>query len=88
MVSTVDVSMIDATFYSAAEVGGRSQAQIPHPLVTDTVRRLGPSVQAGQTVVLTHLNNSNPILDEGSPERTRVLDAGFRVARAGQVYPL
>jgi pyrroloquinoline quinone biosynthesis protein B len=88
VVSTVDVSMLDATFYSAAEVGGRSQEQIPHPLITDTVRRLGPAVEAGRTVVLTHLNNSNPVLDEGSAERTRVLQAGFRVARAGQSYPL
>ena len=88
VVSNVDVSMLDATFYSAAEVGGRSQEQIPHPLVTDTMRRLEPAVRTGHTVVLTHLNNSNPVLDEDSPERARVLEAGFKVARAGQTYRL
>jgi len=28
------------------------------------------------------------VLDEGSPERAAVLEAGFIVARAGQRYPL
>jgi len=88
IVESVDVAMLDSTFYSAAEVGGRSQEQIPHPLVTDTMRRLGAAARSGRSVVLTHLNNSNPVLDEGSPERAAVLEAGFIVARAGQRYPL
>jgi pyrroloquinoline quinone biosynthesis protein B len=88
VVETVDVAMLDATFYSAAEVGGREQNQIPHPLVTDTIRRLEPAARAGRTIVLTHLNNSNPVLDEGSREQNRVLDAGFLIARAGQRYGL
>ena len=88
VVASVDVAMLDATFYSAAEVPGRDQDQIRHPLVTDTVRRLGEAARGGRTVVLTHLNNSNPVLDDGSPERTSVLEAGFQVARAGQRYPL
>jgi pyrroloquinoline quinone biosynthesis protein B len=88
VVETVDVALLDATFYSALEVGGREQDQIPHPLITDTIRRLQPAVRSGRTVVLTHLNNSNPVLDEGSPERGTVLDSGFLVARAGQRYEL
>jgi pyrroloquinoline quinone biosynthesis protein B len=88
VVASVDIAMLDATFYSAAEVPGRDQDQIQHPLITDTVRRLGEAARGGCTVVLTHLNNSNPVLDDGSPERTRVLEAGFQVARAGQRYPL
>lgn len=88
VVETVDVALLDATFYSAAEVAGRAQEEIPHPLITDTMRRLEPAVRAGRTVVLTHLNNSNPVLDEGSFERDEVLRRGFRVARAGQEYAL
>ncbi len=88
VVEGVDVALLDATFYSADEVGGRSQEQSPHPLVTDTVRRLGPTVRSGRRVVLTHLNNSNPLLDEESAERRTVLEAGFEIARSGQNYPL
>jgi len=88
VVASVDIAMLDATFYSAAEVPGRDQDQIQHPPVIDTLRRLGPAARGGHTIVLTHLNNSNPVLDEGSSERMQVLGAGFRVARAGQKYPL
>ena len=33
--------------------------------------------------ILTHINNTNPILIEGSPERRRVEAAGFEVAEDG-----
>jgi pyrroloquinoline quinone biosynthesis protein B len=87
VVSSVDIAMLDASFYSADELPGRSQADIPHPLVTDTMRRLG-HLTSRRRIVLTHLNNSNPVLDEGGPERQAVLDAGFEVARAGLSYDL
>jgi pyrroloquinoline quinone biosynthesis protein B len=32
---------------------------------------------------LTHINNTNPILIEGSLERRKVEDAGFEVAEDG-----
>jgi pyrroloquinoline quinone biosynthesis protein B len=33
--------------------------------------------------ILTHINNTNPILIEGSPERRKVEAAGFEVAEDG-----
>ncbi len=88
VVAGVDIAMLDATFYSAGELQGRSQADIPHPLVTDTMKRLGELVGTGRSIVLTHMNSSNPVLDPESPERRRVLDAGFGIARAGQKHTL
>ncbi|MCK5484224.1 MAG: pyrroloquinoline quinone biosynthesis protein PqqB, partial [Gemmatimonadetes bacterium] len=88
VVAGVDIALIDATFYSAAEIPGRDRSEIPHPLVTDTIERLGDLVGGDRSVVLTHLNNSNPVLDPGSQERARVLKAGFGIARAGQTYGL
>ncbi len=88
VVAGVDIAIIDATFYSAAEIPGRDRSEIPHPLVTDTIERLGDLVGVDRSVVLTHLNNSNPVLDPGSQERGRVLKAGFEIARAGQTYGL
>ncbi|MGH7752699.1 MAG: MBL fold metallo-hydrolase, partial [Gemmatimonadales bacterium] len=41
VVAAVDVALLDGTFYGAAEVPGRSQAEIPHPLIPDTMARLG-----------------------------------------------
>lgn len=87
VVAGVDIALLDATFYSAAELPGRTQAEVPHPLVTDTIRRL-ESLASDRRIVLTHLNNSNPVLDAASPERQSVLAAGFGVARAGQSFDL
>jgi pyrroloquinoline quinone biosynthesis protein B len=37
----------------------------------------------GPRVVLVHINNTNPVLLEGSPERDAVLRAGAEVAHDG-----
>jgi pyrroloquinoline quinone biosynthesis protein B len=38
--------------------------------------------------VLIHINNTNPILDEDSPEHRAVLDAGFEIAYDGMELEL
>ena len=38
--------------------------------------------------VLIHINNTNPILDERSPEHRAVLDAGFEIAYDGMEFEL
>jgi pyrroloquinoline quinone biosynthesis protein B len=78
--SGVDVVLADASFYSTAEVGGRSIAV--HPMVPDT---LAFFADLPCRLVLTHLNHTNPALDEGSEERGRVEAA---VAYTGQVFSL
>lgn len=86
VVAAVDVAMLDASFYSLAELPGRNPSEVPHPLASDTMQRLG-HLTRDHRIVLTHLNNSNPLLDDG-PERAAALDAGFEVARAGQRFAL
>jgi pyrroloquinoline quinone biosynthesis protein B len=38
--------------------------------------------------VLIHMNNTNPILDEDSPEHRQVLEAGFEIAYDGMEFEL
>ena len=80
---TVDIALVDASFYSAAELGGR--APVAHPLVPDTLQRFGDL--AGR-LVLTHINHTNPILDENGPEREAVQQAGARIALRGLAFYL
>lgn len=79
----VDVALVDATFWSPDELGGRPP--VAHPLVPQTLR-LWTGVPG--RLVLTHLNHTNPLLDENSPERAEVLAAGAEVAYTGQRFPL
>lgn len=88
VVAGVDIALLDSTFYSAAELSGRDQSEVPHPLIIDTMERLGSLARSDRSIVLTHLNSSNPVLDPDGPEREAVLAAGFEVARAGQIHAL
>jgi pyrroloquinoline quinone biosynthesis protein B len=79
------LALLDASFWSAGEVPGRDLADIPHPLVPDTIDRFGA---VAERVVLTHLNHTNPLCDPDSSEAALVRDRGFRIAREGDRYEL
>ena len=83
ILSSVDVALVDASFYSRDELGGR--APVAHPLVTDTISRFA---HLADKIVLTHLNHTNVVLDEGSAAETAVHQAGFRIAQTGDQFIL
>jgi pyrroloquinoline quinone biosynthesis protein B len=83
-VARVDTALLDGTFLSADELPGRSIAEVPHPLVSETAARLGP---LSSRVVFVHLNHTNALLwdDRARADLTR---RGFRVASDGLVLAL
>jgi pyrroloquinoline quinone biosynthesis protein B len=84
MVAAVDVALLDGSFYSLDELPGRTIDDVPHPLMPLTMDRLQGVIDRGESrVVFTHLNNSNPALDEGGPEAMEVVRRGFEIAREG-----
>jgi pyrroloquinoline quinone biosynthesis protein B len=88
-VAGVDVALLDGSFWSLDELPGRSIEDIPHPLMTQTMDALQSVVDERRSrVVLTHLNNSNPALDDDGPERAEVLRRGFEIAREGMRFEL
>jgi pyrroloquinoline quinone biosynthesis protein B len=83
LLASVDLALVDATFYSMDELGGRPA--VAHPLVPHTLELLADL--PGQ-LVLTHLNHTNPLLDAGSIQRQTVLAAGVKIAQTGQHWML
>jgi pyrroloquinoline quinone biosynthesis protein B len=83
-VAGMDVALLDGTFFSADELPGRDLAEIPHPLATDTARRLA-SVDCD--VRLIHLNHSNPLHHAG-PERVWLAERGIGVGAQGDRWTL
>jgi pyrroloquinoline quinone biosynthesis protein B len=81
--SSVDTALVDASFYSPDELGGRPP--VAHPLVTDTMARFA---HLADRLVLTHLNHTNVVLDSGSVAVTAVHQAGFRIAQTGNMFIL
>ena len=79
IVSRADVALLDASFFSLDELGGRPP--VAHPLVTET---LAFCTGLRTQIVLTHLNHTNPLLDEGSEARRVIAAANVSLAYTGQ----
>jgi pyrroloquinoline quinone biosynthesis protein B len=82
-----DVILFDGTFWSNNELavvrpGARSAREMNHLPIRgaslDFLHRL-----PARRKIYTHINNTNPILMPGSPEREKLEQAGIEVARDG-----
>ena len=83
--ASVDVALLDGTFYADGEIPGRAMDEIPHPFIVETMQRLESApAELRAKVVFTHLNHTNPAADESSAAHAAVLACGMRVARDGQ----
>jgi len=84
-----DVLLVDGTLWSDDELqrlhpGTPSASQMGHLPVGGDTGSLALLRHLPHTrVIYTHINNSNPILMEGSPQQRAVLDAGFEIAFDG-----
>ena len=79
-------AFVDGTFASADEIPGRSIAEIPHPLASETAAILA-GTPAKDRVYLVHLNHTNRLLWDA--EARAALEArGIGVAQEGQRIPL
>jgi pyrroloquinoline quinone biosynthesis protein B len=82
--SGVDVALVDGSFFSAAELPGRSVEEIGHPMIGTTMDLLQDRVDAGDLeVYFIHLNHSNPALLPDSDARREIERRGFHVAVDG-----
>jgi pyrroloquinoline quinone biosynthesis protein B len=89
-----DIVLIDGTFWSDAELIHTGRSKL-------TAREMGHLPLSGPNglfeqfprsargrKILIHVNNTNPILDEDSPEHRAALDAGFEIAYDGLEFDL
>jgi pyrroloquinoline quinone biosynthesis protein B len=87
--SRVDALLFDGTFWDDNElialgVGTRAARQLDHLPITGPGGSLGPlSELPCRHRIYTHINNTNPILLERSPEREVVARAGLQVGFDG-----
>ena len=84
----VDIALVDGTFWSANELSGRRQDEVPHPTVSETLERLGPRVEGDPHIVFIHLNHTNPLHEPSSPEHQTVIDMGWTVGEQGMTFTL
>jgi pyrroloquinoline quinone biosynthesis protein B len=86
-----DILLFDGTFWSDDELirvqgSGQTAAQMGHVAVENTLIRLA-GVRCPRKIFL-HINNTNPMLDESSPQYRQVRDAGWEIAEDGCQFDL
>jgi pyrroloquinoline quinone biosynthesis protein B len=93
-VENSDAAFLDGTFWSDDELiaTGRSKKtarEIGHTPLSgpDGLLERYPKNSKGRRILI-HINNTNPILDEDSPQHRAVLDAGFEIAYDGMELEL
>ena len=84
----VDFALIDGTFWSGDELGGRDMSQIPHPPISETIGRLGRREDGDPEVIFFHLNHTNPAIDCGSAEYRELVSLGWSVGEQGSTFVL
>ena len=88
-IKEVDYAFIDGTFYSEKEVKGRDITEIPHPLITESIRLFeNLNEDEKNKVYFIHLNHTNPLIDKKSVEFKYVRLQGFNVAEISSVFYL
>lgn len=82
-VKRVDIAFLDATFFSPDELPGRNMKEVPHPLVTETMKLFeSEDVKTKNKIVFIHMNHTNPLLWDDA-KRIEVQKAGYEVAFQG-----
>ena len=89
-----DLCLLDGTFWDEQElistgVGSKTAREIGHIPISGAGGLLSQfgAVESGRRVLI-HINNTNPILDEESPEHREVRDAGWEIAYDGMEFEL
>jgi pyrroloquinoline quinone biosynthesis protein B len=90
--NSCDILLFDGTFWSDDELirvqggSGQTAAQMGHIPVENILAKLA-GVRHPRKIFL-HINNTNPILDEASPQYRQVRDAGWEIAEDGWQFDL
>lgn len=83
-----DIVFFDGTLFVDDEMittgtGSKTGRRMGHMPIDGADGTLAALAGLGGRRILTHINNTNPILIEGSPERRKVEQAGFEIAEDG-----
>jgi pyrroloquinoline quinone biosynthesis protein B len=93
-IASADVVLFDGTFWSDDELrpiqgSGQTARQMGHIPISGkegSLRKLAGLSRPRKIYV--HINNTNPVLDEASPQHRQVRDAGWEIAEDGWQFEL
>ena len=83
-VQSVDIALIDGTFFDSTELPGRNIKEVPHPFVCETMdlfSKAGFSTRS--KIYFIHFNHTNPLLWDDEKKKA-VRKAGYNIAAQGE----
>lgn len=82
-VNSVDIALIDATFYDANELPGRRMDEVPHPFVIETIKLFEQTSDNTKAKIhFIHMNHTNPLLWDNTTQKN-VRNYGYNYAQQG-----
>ena len=89
LINSVDIAILDGSFYKNGEIPGRDMSLIPHPFIEESMKRFERLSEKDKTkIYFIHFNHTNPVLQKSSSARKEVIAKGFRIADEGMVFEL
>ena len=88
-IKSVDVALLDGTFYDDKEVNNRNISDIPHPFIVETMDLFKQEKNSEKFKInFIHFNHTNPLLDSNSSALIRLKESGFNMAKFKDVIKL
>ena len=81
LIKEVDIALLDGTFFSNDEVAYRKIEEIPHPLVSESLKLFENLSQKDKNkIYFIHFNHTNPLLNSNSNASKTLAGKGFHIA--------
>ena len=88
-IKTIDMALVDGTFYNSKEINYRDMSEIPHPFVVETMELFNKeSNKEKSKIKFIHLNHTNPLINSSSNERKELENKGFSVGEFKELIHL
>ena len=85
-VKSVDVALLDGTFYTGDELPERKISEVPHPLVSETMELFkNESSNIKSKIFFIHFNHTNPLMWDNN-RKIEFENGNFRIAEQGQIF--
>ena len=85
---SIDVALLDGTFWSGGELKGRDMSVVPHPTVEESIMRLGRRKDNDSELFFIHLNHTNPLYNPQSEASRQLSESGWSIGHETQQFTI
>ena len=85
---SIDVALVDGTFWSGGELKGRDMSVVPHPTVEESLKRLGQRKGGDPELYFIHLNHTNPLYNPQSEASRQLSESGWSIGHETQQFTI